>query len=167
MPFCQLQRLPNGRVWCPECDPRQVDTLRPRASTEAKRHCNPERVKGITDPAEVAKAIFDELPDGLPEDFQADIEELRPQLHIPHIAARATHYARALRIWVAKGCPLRTMEQAEACRQVCLECPSKMYDPTTDLCTKCGCSVGVSRFLPMRSKPRMATEKCHMNHWPE
>lgn len=167
--LCVLKETPSG-FWCPTCDPDKRHVLRKRA----QRHCGPLPEDWLSEdwpPCEVSQdalqAKFDAL-DTLPGEYAPDVQmAIVEASHSPDLRQRVWHYLDALEKWAKAGCPLRSMESAEKCRQVCLTCPSKKYNIESDSCEVCGCNVGVSRFIPIRSKPRMATETCPKGHWPD
>lgn len=154
---CQLIHDGNHSWWCPECDPEQKRLL----PHKARRNCHLP-----PDPEDIAFRF--EAIDNLPEDVRKDAAEAVALANkTPELRKRVDYYLIALERWSKAGFPLRSMELAEQCRQVCLNCPSEKYDASKDLCKVCGCKVAVSRWIPITSKPRMATEKCPKGHWPK
>ncbi len=144
---CELVPIDGGRFACKHCS---KPSLR---NQKARRVCGLDKAPLV-------------VPANLPAEEQAAAAAALAELEAtPKLRRKIRHWFDALATWAAAGCPTRSMEEAAACRAVCLECPSKKYDADSDSCTVCGCTVSVSR-VPLKSKPRMATEDCPKGHWP-
>lgn len=104
------------------------------------------------------------VPRDRPE-IREHVQEILAEHTKPTLPDKARRYAIAVIRWCAAGCPVRSKELQEACRLTCRACPSDQFDPKTETCKVCGCSVKKSRFA-IRDKVAMATEICHQGHWP-
>lgn len=104
------------------------------------------------------------IPQNQPE-IRDHVQAILAETSSPTLADKAKHYAAAVVRWRAAGYPVRSKELQEACRLTCRGCPSGQFDPKTEACKVCGCSVKKSRFA-IRDKVAMATEVCHNGHWP-
>jgi hypothetical protein len=162
--FCTFQPHTDGKFYCPECDEAKVWPVR---RVPNRRNCFDRaapRPRLIHET--VVRPTLLTVPDGLPAEDQAAAEQAIADATTAPLKDQAWHYLKALTKWVEAGCPTRSMAEAEACRAVCLACPSGKYDAERDTCRVCGCSLAV-KWLPLRSKPRMATEDCPKGHWPK
>lgn len=128
----------------------------------------PHRNCSITHPSQNTLVDLRDLASKAPEGtIRSEIEEIATVAQAdPALLAKAAHWVTAGKRWTAAGWPVRTMADAETCHVICKACPSDEYNEKSDSCRVCGCKLKVS-WLPLKSKPRMATEDCPKGHWPK
>ena len=163
MADCSLKQLPDESWWCPVCDPNRKDLLRP-GLYPYRRRCHVRNNGKAT----IRGRLEYTLP-GIPKDqpeIRAHVQAILAETTGPTLTDKAKHYAAAVVHWCAAGCPVRSPQLQEACRVTCQGCPSDQFDPETETCKVCGCSVRKS-LLAVRDKVAMATEDCPKGHWPK
>ncbi len=153
--FCLLKLNANGLWQCTRKECGWVCKI--RSDKPPTRNCD-------VLPREQLQHIILDIPQDQPE-IRDHVQKILAETTEPTLSDKAKHYAEAVIRWWAAGCPVRSKELQDRCRLTCQACPSDQFDPETETCKVCGCSVRKSRFA-IRDKVAMATEVCYKDHWP-